>query len=64
MCNQSIIDSGQLIGEGLLSCVSGCRGSVGSLMVRCTDYSLSEDWSTGTNSLTASFGAGTQVTLR
>ncbi|XP_071964990.1 uncharacterized protein [Antedon mediterranea] len=45
-------------GEGSLSCTSGCSGGV-SLSFYCTDFSVSEDWTSGVNSVTFSAGSPT-----
>lgn len=56
-CDQSTISSGQLIGPSgnTLDCREGCYGTVGSLFFRCTDFSVNEDWTTGTNSFQYTF---------
>ncbi|KAL9963573.1 hypothetical protein ACROYT_G027096 [Oculina patagonica] len=55
-CNQSTINSGQLIGiDDDLECRDRCFGSVGNLLFRCTDFSTTEDWITGTNSFQYTF---------
>ena len=57
-CYQSTISSGQLIGpHGELECVynSPCSGKVGLLYFKCTDFSVKEDWTTGTNSFQYTF---------
>ncbi|WAQ97913.1 hypothetical protein MAR_022286, partial [Mya arenaria] len=46
-CNASTITSRALIGQDKLSCMKGCKGTVGSLMFQCTDYDATEDWTTG-----------------
>ena len=47
-CDASTITSGRLIGEaGSLNCQIGCRGRVGSMQFQCTDFSETEDWSSG-----------------
>ena len=33
-------------------CQSGCRGVVGSMQFQCTDFSVTEDWSSGQRSYT------------
>ena len=55
-CSQSTISSGQLIGiNDYLQCRDRCYGSVGSLLFRCTDFSINEDWTIGTNSFQYTF---------
>lgn len=55
-CDQSTITSGQLIGvSGYLQCQDGCSGNLGNLYFRCTDFSTTEDWTTGTNSFQYTF---------
>jgi len=55
-CDQGIINSGQLIGiNDYLICQDGCYGNVGSLLFRCTDFSVNEDWTIGTNSFQFTF---------
>ncbi|WAR04113.1 SIBC-like protein, partial [Mya arenaria] len=48
-CDDSLISNGTLVAaEGSITCFSNCRnGSLGSAAVECTDYSVSEDWTTG-----------------
>ncbi|KAK3599694.1 hypothetical protein CHS0354_037165, partial [Potamilus streckersoni] len=49
LCNNNDIISGQLLpGEGSLDCFQGCTGTMTSLNYHCTDFSESEDWTTGT----------------
>ena len=56
-CSQRTISSGQLIGPyAELRCVhSPCYGRVGLLYFKCTDFSVKEDWTTGTNSFLYTF---------
>ncbi|XP_053388610.1 uncharacterized protein LOC128551720 isoform X2 [Mercenaria mercenaria] len=47
-CDSSTIQNGEtVLGEGSLSCFNNCQGSLGSLHYQCTDYSLTEDWTSG-----------------
>ena len=62
-CDQSVIDSGTLIGEGKLRCLSGCSGCVSSMFYRCTDFSIEEDWSFGERLLTHTFDGGPDITI-
>ena len=57
-CDQSVIDSGTLIGEGNLQYLSGCSGCISSMFYRCTDFSIEEDWSFGEHLLTYTFDGG------
>ncbi|XP_033103598.1 integrin beta-like protein A [Anneissia japonica] len=55
-CDDSAIENGVLkSGEGDLDCVSPCSGGV-DLTFYCTDFSVSEDWSSGVNTVTFSSG--------
>ena len=66
-CDSSTIASGTLIGDysaNSLSCYSGCSGTVGSLRFKCTDFSISEDWSYGGNTIYYTFPASTTITIR
>ncbi|KAL3837113.1 hypothetical protein ACJMK2_022494, partial [Sinanodonta woodiana] len=48
-CNSSHSSSNELRpGEGSLICSQGCSGIVTDLAYRCTDFSETEDWTTGT----------------
>ncbi|XP_071952867.1 integrin beta-like protein C [Antedon mediterranea] len=49
-CNETTIANQQLLGGGSLSCTNGCSGSV-SLSFYCTDFSTTEDWTTGVRSV-------------
>lgn len=52
MCDENIIDNGTLIsGEGTLQCLKGCMGSITTMSYYCTDFSDTEKWTTGTNSI-------------
>ena len=46
-CDATTISSRTLIGGGSLDCRTGCIGTLASLTYYCTDYSVSEDWSSG-----------------
>ena len=47
-CDQTTISSQALLpGEGNLVCQSGCSETVGNMSFYCTDFSTSEDWTTG-----------------
>ncbi|XP_065318974.1 uncharacterized protein LOC135926969 [Gordionus sp. m RMFG-2023] len=48
-CNETTISNKRLIGaHGNLTCVHGCTGIVGPLYFECTDYSKTNDWTSGT----------------
>ncbi|KAL3868276.1 hypothetical protein ACJMK2_041103, partial [Sinanodonta woodiana] len=48
-CNAGLIQNGTLlVGEGRLDCISGCSGTITNLNYLCTDFSETEDWTTGT----------------
>ena len=59
-CDSSTISSMLLIGggSGVLTCRVGCSGNVGTMQYYCTDFSDSEDWSTGERSYTYTFASG------
>ena len=62
-CDQSIINSGTLIGEGQLRCLSGCSGTISSMSFICTDFSIEEDWTFGERLLTHTFDGGPDITI-
>ena len=62
-CDQSIIDSGALIGSGDLECQHGCSGTISSMAYRCTDFSTEEDWSFGEHHFTHVFNGGPFITV-
>ena len=62
-CSSSTVQSGQLIGGGSLSCQSGCSGTVGSLQYKCTDFSETEDWSYGGNTIYYTFPSAQSITI-
>ncbi|XP_052062244.1 integrin beta-like protein C isoform X2 [Mytilus californianus] len=52
MCDENTIQNGTLLsGEGALTCLKGCSGSITTMSYYCTDFSTTEDWTTGTNSV-------------
>ena len=57
-CDQSIVDTGTLIGSGDLTCQYGCSGTISSMSYRCTDFSTVEDWSFGENRFSYVFNDG------
>ena len=62
-CSSTTVQNGNLIGGGSLTCQSGCSGTVGSLAYQCTDFSASEDWSYGQNTLIYTFPSSGTVTI-
>ena len=55
-CNQSVIESGELIGEpGDLECLYGCYYIISNVSFMCTDFSVEEDWSFGERRITYTF---------
>ena len=62
-CDQSIVDSGALIGSGDLECQHGCSGTISSMAYRCTDFSTEEDWSFGEHHFTHVFNGGPFITV-
>ena len=48
----------QLFSDGDLTCRSGCLGIIGSMSFYCTDYSVSEDWTSGVRTYTTNIGKG------
>lgn len=53
MCDQKTLENKTLLrGEGSLQCTKGCYGSITTMSYYCTDFSDTEDWTTGTNSVT------------
>ncbi|XP_071124630.1 integrin beta-like protein C [Mytilus edulis] len=52
MCDENTIDNGTInSGEGTLTCLKGCSGSITTMSYYCTDFSDIEEWTTGTNSV-------------
>lgn len=52
MCDENTIQNGTLLsGEGVLTCLKGCNGSITTMSYYCTDFSTTEDWTTGTGSV-------------
>ena len=48
----SILNDTLLQGEGTLQCLIGCNGSITQMSYYCTDFSETEDWTTGTRTVT------------
>ena len=63
-CDTNTIQSGQLIGfSNYLTCQSGCSGNIGTLLYKCTDYSMTENWSFGENKLFYTFSNLEKITI-
>ena len=64
-CNQSVIDSGNLIGESHdIDCLHGCsESSIANVSFRCTAYSIEEDWSFGERRFTYTFNETSNITI-
>ena len=63
-CDATTITSQTLIGDGSLSCTTGCVGTLGTLDYYCTDFSSVEDWSSGEKTYTYNMGATTYFEAR
>lgn len=51
-CDANTIRNGTLLsGEGSLQCVKGCSDTITTMSYYCTDFSATEDWTSGTNSV-------------
>ena len=48
--------STELLSGGTLACRSGCSGNLGNMSFYCTDYSESEDWTSGERTYTTNIG--------
>ena len=65
-CDQSVIDSGNLIGiPKNLVCQHGCSSqpTISNVLFRCTDYSTEEYWSFGEYRFTYIFNEGPAITI-
>ena len=64
-CNQSVIDSGNLIGDSDdLNCLHGCTESrIANVTFMCTDYSIKEDWSFGERRFIYTFNETSNITI-
>ena len=52
-CDQTTISSQDLLASGgYLVCESGCSEIMGNMSYYCTDFSISEDWTTGERTYT------------
>ncbi|KAL3881472.1 hypothetical protein ACJMK2_027911 [Sinanodonta woodiana] len=54
-CNKTTISSGTVLSSGSLSCLKNCNGTIGVLNYLCTDFSETENWTTGRGSITYTF---------
>ncbi|KAL3881494.1 hypothetical protein ACJMK2_027926 [Sinanodonta woodiana] len=55
-CDQTTISSGTLISTGdEMKCFVNCNGTMGVLFFKCTDFSVTEDWTTGRGSIVYKF---------
>ena len=64
-CDQSVIESGDLIGEsGDIDCLHGCSESpIANVTFMCTAFSIEEDWSFGERQFSYTFNEISDVTL-
>ena len=64
-CDQSVIESGNLIGiSSDLVCQHGCSEStISNVLYMCTDFSIDEDWSFGERRFTYTFSEGPDITI-
>ena len=64
-CDQSVVDSGILIGSGDLVCQHGCSNTtvISRMAYRCTDFSFEEDWTFGEHQFTHIFDGGPTITI-
>ena len=64
-CDQSVVDSGMLIGSGDLVCQHGCTNAttISSMAYRCTDFSFDEDWTFGEHRFSYVFEDGPDITI-
>ena len=55
-CTSTTVASDTLLtGQGSLTCLSGCSGTVSTMAYKCTDFSISENWSYGENRVLYTF---------
>ena len=63
-CNQSVIDSGNLIGQSANIDCHGCSASpIANVTFMCTDYSIEDDWSFGERRFVYAFNEGPNITI-
>ena len=62
-CTSTTVANGNLIGSGSLTCQYGCSGTVSSLAYKCTDFSISENWSFGENRVLYNFTSEPVLTI-
>ena len=69
-CDQNTIEGGALIGPhtaGYLMCHEGCGTTptrIGNVQIRCTDFSVVEDWITGVQNYDFDFSRAGQFLIR
>ena len=54
-CDSTTVTSGTLIGKNSLTCQYGCSGTISSLKYFCTEFSVNDNWSFGSNVITYDF---------
>ena len=62
-CTSTTVANGNLIGYGSLTCQYGCSGTVSNLAYKCTDFSISENWSFGENRVFYNFTSEPVLTI-
>ena len=65
-CNQSVIDSGDLIGDSANIHCHGCSESpiiIANVTFMCTDYSIEDDWSFGERRFSYTFNETSNITI-
>ena len=62
-CTSTTVANGNLIGVGSLTCQYGCSGTVSSLAYKCTDFSISDNWSFGENRVFYNFTSEQVLTI-
>ena len=62
-CTSTTVANGNLIGRGSLTCQYGCSGTVSSLVYKCTDFSISDNWSFGENRVFYNFTSEQVLTI-
>ena len=62
-CTSTTVANSNLIGNGYLTCQYGCSGTVSSLAYKCTDFSISDNWSFGENRVFYNFTSKQVLTI-
>ena len=62
-CTRTTVANSNLIGNGYLTCQYGCSGTVSSLAYKCTDFSISDNWSFGENRVFYNFTSEQVLTI-